>query len=260
MSYTVNCTEDGVVRYPMHTHKRYEIMLYLMGEGEMRTEFGSIPFSKGTVVIVPPNIKHGSLSKEGFRNISVEGNFEGYFHFTAVKALRDNDLGEGEMLARMIYENRYGSQAYLAALCMAYACFLARRSEAQSALQSAVQGIVSEISERALDSQIDLASILSQSGYSEDYIRSRFKQTTGKTPHEFLTDIRIRHACFLTDIYRGELSLSDIAERCGYLDYVYFSKVFKSVMGVSPREYKRQGEDPKHQEESPPAKEQGPPS
>ena len=85
---------------------------------------------------------------------------------------------------------------------------------------------------------INLTEILQKSGYSEDYIRSVFKKLTGKTPHEFLTDIRMNHACFLIDVYKDTLLLSQIAEKCGYLDYVYFSKIFKSVKGVSPKSYR----------------------
>ena len=88
-----------------------------------------------------------------------------------------------------------------------------------------VKEIVFEISQQAFDSQIDLAFILSKSGYSEDYIRSCFKKITGKTPNEFLTDIRIKHACFLIDIYKNKISLSEISERCGYLDYIYFFNI-----------------------------------
>ena len=106
-------------------------------------------------------------------------------------------------------------------------------------MQRSVQTIISEISQHAFDSQIDLALILRESGYSEDYIRSCFKETTGKTPNEFLTEIRIKHACFLIGMYHDELSLSEISERCGYLDYIYFSKKFKAIMGMSPREYKK---------------------
>ncbi|MBQ8146607.1 MAG: AraC family transcriptional regulator [Clostridia bacterium] len=67
-----------------------------------------------------------------------------------------------------------------------------------------------------------------------------FKKVTGKTPNEFLTVIRIEHACFLMDIYHSKLSLAKISEQCGYLDYIYFSKKFKSIMGVSPRKYRNQ--------------------
>ena len=118
-----------------------------------------------------------------------------------------------------------------------------QRFELDSAMQRSVQKIISEISQSAFDSQIDLALILSKSGYSEDYIRSCFKGITGKTPNEFLTDIRIKHACFLIDIYHNELTLSEISECCGYLDYTYFSKRFKSVMGISPRKYRDQWDE-----------------
>ena len=240
MSYTINRTQDGVIQYPMHTHKNYEIMLYLDGEGYMCTELGNIPFEAGTFVIVPPNIKHGSTSGNGFRNISIEGDFEAYFHFDTVKSFEDNETQEGKMLAEMIYENRYGNDTYLASLCIAYVCFLLQRFELDSAIQSCVKKITAEISQNAFDPQIDLTLILSKSGYSEDYIRSCFKKITGKTPNEFLTDIRIKNACFLIDIYKNKISLSEISERCGYLDYIYFSKRFKSVMGMSPREYRKQ--------------------
>ena len=240
MSYTINHTQDGVVQYPMHTHKKYEIMLYLDGEGYMRTELGNIPFETGTIVIVPPNIKHGSISENGFRNISIEGDFEAYFGFDTVKSFEDNETQEGKMLAEMIYENRYGNDTYLESLCTAYVCFLMQRFELDSAMQRSVKKITDEISQNAFDTQIDLTLILSKSGYSEDYIRSCFKKITGKTPSEFLTDIRIKNACFLIDIYKNKISLSEISERCGYLDYVYFSKKFKSVMGMSPREYRNQ--------------------
>ena len=240
MSYTINRTQDGVIQYPMHTHKKYEIMLYLDGEGYMHTVLGNIPFETGTIVIVPPNIKHGSISENGFRNISIEGDFEAYFGFDTVKSFEDNETQEGKTLTEMIYENRYGNDTYLASLCTAYVCFLMQRFELDSARQRSVKKITAEISQNAFDPQIDLTLILSKSGYSEDYVRSCFKKIAGKTPNEFLTDIRIKHACFLIDIYKNTISLSEISERCGYLDYIYFSKRFKSVMGMSPREYRNQ--------------------
>ena len=234
----INRTQDGVTQYPMHTHRGYEVMLYLEGEGAMRTSQGDIPFQSGTVVIVPPGVAHGSTSAQGFRNISVEGDFDGYFHFDTVKTFCDSDRCEGRMLAEMIYENRYANERYLSALCTAYACFLMQRFESESMLWERVRRAVLEISQNAFDSGVDLAGILSESGYSEDYIRACFKRCTGKTPNEFLTEIRMKHACFLMEVYGDALSLSAVAERCGYLDYVYFSKKFKETLGVSPRGYR----------------------
>jgi AraC-like DNA-binding protein len=238
MSYRITCTQDGVVQYPMHTHKEFEIMLYLEGEGYMRTELGNFGFKRGSIIIVPPNVRHGSVSEKGFKNISLSGEFRGYLNFDYVVCLGDNEAGDGTTLSKLIYENRYAAPSYLNALCLAYISFLLQRFEIKNQIYKSIGEIISEISENAFDSQIELSRILTRSGYSEDYIRACFKQITGKTPGEFLTDIRIKHACFLIDIYKGECPLSKIGEQCGYLDYVYFSKRFKAVMGMSPREYK----------------------
>lgn len=238
MELQINRTRDGEIKYPQHQHKGYEIMLYLDGEGYMLADGKSIPFRRGTVIIVPPGITHGSVSVSGFKNISVLGDFGRYFDFDYVISFSDNASGEGTLLASLIYENRFGEYAYLHALCTSYICFLTQRFKTESAITLTVQAIASEIAERAFDSDINIVNILRKSGYSEDYIRSKFKKLTGKTPIGFLSEIRIKHACFLIDVYKNTLSLSEISEKCGYLDYSYFSKVFKSAVGMSPQTYK----------------------
>ncbi len=240
MSLQINCTQDGLVRYPMHKHKNYEIMLYLEGKGHLSTEQGNFPFERGTVIIVPPFVSHGSVSENGFKNISIEGDFEAYLHLERVTSLEDTEAGEGSVLAKLIYDNRYGIPSYLNSLCNAYLCFLAGRIEVENTVHHAVQRIALEISENAFDPSLELSLILSKSGYSEDYIRACFKRITGSTPTEFLSAVRIKHACFMIDVYKNELTLTQIAEQCGYLDYVYFSKKFKQITGSSPREYKGQ--------------------
>ena len=239
MDYKINMTEDGLCQYPMHKHKNYEIMLYIEGRGCMRTGQGDFLFERGTVVIVPPEVEHGSFSLDGFKNISVEGEFNGYFNFDSVVSFSDNDKLEGTTLARLIYENRYENGAYLNSLCVAYISFLTKHLTVENQKYKSVSKVIAEIYENAFNSELDIACILRKSGYSEDYIRSCFKEVTKKTPIRFLTDIRIDHACFLIDVYGGERTLAEIAWQCGYLDYVYFSKKFKEVVGVSPQIYKR---------------------
>lgn len=240
MDCKINRTPNGLVQYPIHKHKNYEIMLYLTGQGYMRTSTGDIPFRQGTIIIVPPNLSHGTISQSGFQNISVEGNFEKYLHCDTAISFSDNETQEGTTLARLIYDNRYGNAAYLHSLCTAYICFLMQQFEIENEINKSVKKIMMTISECAFDPEIDLTSILRESGYSEDYIRSYFKKLTEKTPNEFLTEVRIGHACFMIDIYKRNLSLTEIAEQCGYSDYSYFSKKFKSIMGISPQAYRNQ--------------------
>ena len=238
MDIKINKTPSGTVRYPRHTHKQYEIMHYLDGKGIMWTEKGEIPFSKETIVIVPPNILHGSVSENGFVNISVEYDFDGLFVLDSPTAVRASENGDGAHLVRMIWENRYKSEAYIHSLCVAYSQYILQKTEINNKMGECVGNIVRRISDNAFDPEINVAELLRQSGYAEDYVRSCFKQRTGKTPVDFLTELRIKRACYLMDIYKDSLSLCQIAEKCGYLDYIYFSKKFKEYTGISPRRYR----------------------
>lgn len=238
MEMRITCTQDGVTSYPLHKHDNYEIMFYLQGEGHMRTTSKDYAFSPGSIIIVPPGITHGSTSVNGFKNISVSGRFENLLCFTETVVLSDNAEGEGRMLAAMIYNNRHKGNEYLSKLCSAYVHFILQNISIDGNINMSVNKIVSEITDRFYDSDINLKQILLKSGYAEDYIRAHFKKVTGKTPNEFLTDVRMKRAVFLIEIYAGTLTLEQIAYRCGYSDYVYFSKKFKKTVGESPQKYK----------------------
>jgi len=205
----------------------------------MRTSEKNLPFSPGSIIIIPPGIEHGSVSEQGFRNISICGDFDRLLHVQNPVTLSDNQHNEGTLLATLIYQNRFGNSDYLSKLCSAYIHFLLQNLNVEDQLSIAVNQIISELTSNFYDESLKPGALLQKSGYAEDYIRAQFKKMTGKTPNAFLTDIRIRHACFLIDLYRSTLSLQEIAERCGYTDYVYFSKKFKEVTGVSPRDYKK---------------------
>ena len=240
MNLQINCTQDGIKTYPIHKHNNYEIMFYLQGEGYLRTTHTDYPFSPGSIIIVPPGIEHGSTSKNGFKNISVSGNFENCLRFEETVTLFDNKRNEGKMLATMIYDNRNKNNEYVSKLCIAYMHFILQYVSVADDIGISVNKIMCEIENNFWDCNINLRHLLQRSGYAADYVRSQFKKITNKTPNAFLTDIRIKHAVFLIDIYGNMLSLQQIAEQCGYIDYVYFSKKFKSILGVSPKEYKKQ--------------------
>lgn len=239
MNLRINCTDDGVITYPLHSHPDYEIIYYLTGEGFLKTEKENIPYVPGTIIIVPPKLLHGSTSRDGFRNISIDGNFKHLLKFEFPVVLHDNENCDGKLLAQLLYKNRYGNVDYLSSLGETYVHFLLTILKLDGNIDIAINKIINEISDRAYDNTFHLKKVLSQSGYAEDYIRNQFKQKTGKTPTEFLTEIRINHARYLIDLYKDNYSLTQISEQCGFVDYVYFSKRFKKITGISPTEYKK---------------------
>ena len=54
---------------------------------------------------------------------------------------------------------------------------------------------------------------------------------------EFLSDLRLRRAQEL--LKNNELTINDIAQRCGYSDIAYFSRCFKNRFGVSPSRWRK---------------------
>ena len=74
---------------------------------------------------------------------------------------------------------------------------------------------------------------------SRAWLSRKFKEYTGKTIKEYVTDVRISHAKdFLT---RTTWSVAEIAEKCGYQNQMFFSRMFKQAAGVSPTQW-RNGE------------------
>lgn len=84
---------------------------------------------------------------------------------------------------------------------------------------------------------ITLQVLAKEFGMSESYISSLIKKNTGKGFSDHLTEIRIRKAQEL--LRSTNDSVDKIAERVGYPDYYYFTKVYKKITGVTPTAYRK---------------------
>jgi AraC-like DNA-binding protein len=73
-------------------------------------------------------------------------------------------------------------------------------------------------------------------GVDRTYLFSLFKERTGKSPKEYLTDFRLEAACEL--LSEHGLSVKAAARSVGYEDELYFSRVFKQQKGIPPSRYK----------------------
>ncbi|MCR5773837.1 MAG: response regulator [Lachnospiraceae bacterium] len=69
------------------------------------------------------------------------------------------------------------------------------------------------------------------------YFSRIFKDTTGKSFIEYLTEYRISKAReYLTN---PSYSIKEVCSKCGYSDPNYFSRIFKKYEGVTPTEYRK---------------------
>lgn len=73
---------------------------------------------------------------------------------------------------------------------------------------------------------------------SKDQFRRRFEKHTGMKPKEFLDNVKMRRAAEL--LSDSDLTISEVSERLGYVDPFHFSRRFKAVIGMPPKQYRRQ--------------------
>ena len=237
MNINISITEKGTVKYPIHTHNHWEIMYYISGTGYLETNDKNIDFSANSIIAVPPNTPHGSVSKDGFCNISIGADFSHLLHFEKPMVIKDNSFFEGKTIANLIYQNRFGSQNLLSALSEAFAYFFLQNINSESNTKAAVYTIAKKIQENYNITDINVSLYLDESGYSRDYIRDCFKKEMGISPIAFLAKTRIEKARKLIEIYGQSIPLNHICEMCGYTDYIYFSKTFNKLVGKSPKAY-----------------------
>ena len=84
---------------------------------------------------------------------------------------------------------------------------------------------------------LTLQTFCNQTHYNHSYISRRFKQETGMTFREYVQKTRIEKACEL--LAGTEMTITEIARNVGYDDMQFFHSVFKRLIHMTPKEYRK---------------------
>lgn len=110
---------------------------------------------------------------------------------------------------------------------------LCREEKNTRSCETALQ-IKKYIDEHFSDPGLSLEQISRECSYNPKYISTIFKDRFNMGISEYLNTIRLQHAYVLME--QGFTSVKTIATMSGYKDPMYFSKVFRAKVGLSPRE------------------------
>jgi AraC-like DNA-binding protein len=97
--------------------------------------------------------------------------------------------------------------------------------------RQAILGLCAEQRYTGLDS----GQLAEQFGFSQDYFSRLFKATFGASFKSWIFTERMKHAAML--LLDGKQALSEVGAYFGYEDVYLFSREFKKVMGMTPRQY-----------------------
>jgi AraC-like DNA-binding protein len=73
-------------------------------------------------------------------------------------------------------------------------------------------------------------------GVSAPFLISRFRAETGHTPLRYRTQARITLARHL--LRDTDMSVKEISQNAGFEDQLYFSRLFKKIAGIAPRQFR----------------------
>ena len=102
---------------------------------------------------------------------------------------------------------------------------------------SCINEIIGITERNFFDPELSISSIAEHLGYNAKYLSHIFKKKTGVGYTEYLQTYRIKYACSLFE--NGIDSIKNAALLSGFSNPLYFSTVFKSRLGISPKEYIR---------------------
>ena len=83
--------------------------------------------------------------------------------------------------------------------------------------------------------ELSLDQVGAACGYHPKYVSAVFKSAYGIGFSDHLNTLRIGRACAMME--HGVTGIKSIALLCGYRDPLYFSKLFRARMGMTPRAY-----------------------
>ncbi len=249
----VNCAGNFTSEFPFSTvnelgREDYYLLHVTKGALTVRFPDGECRAAAGDTVIFPPKYKY-SYRYEG------DGDGISYLwsHFTGSHAefylsrlgffplpslrVSHSDAHVGSLFRSMfdIYLREDSFREHdLAALLLQILSHLAQAASnsSKAPLMRSVAYINSSYTE-----QIPIPRLAAMENLSNSRYHVVFKQVTGKSPSEYITGLRMLHACEL--LSGTDMPVKQIGILVGYSDSHFFSKIFKKNLGVSPTEYRK---------------------
>ena len=102
-----------------------------------------------------------------------------------------------------------------------------------------------------LNEQFTIQSLSEMAQVSQTSFRRLFKAHTGKSPSDYIRELRMTSAARM--LLTSDREIAEIGYQVGFSDANYFSRTFRQVFGVSPHQYRRisRGQAVRARKESP---------
>ncbi|MBQ9501949.1 MAG: AraC family transcriptional regulator [Lentisphaeria bacterium] len=113
---------------------------------------------------------------------------------------------------------------------------LSASEKTQASCDEALVGMVHDYCLQNISRPVSVEDAARLAGLSRWHFSRRFKKASGRSPHDFITDLKMRMA--VRRLQSSRDSVKEISLFCGFEDPAYFCKVFKHIYGAPPAEFR----------------------
>lgn len=228
----------------------YQVVYITKGRGAFQTMGLRLPVNAGSIMLLFPGIAH--IYKPDYEI----GWTEYWVGFKGPNAdnLRDQGFISPErplfeiglradivaIFSRILelvrsQEPLFQIRASSAAICLVAEVLACDRIAAQPSQAERLVQRSKFLMEERIYGEVDLAAICEALGVSASRLNELFKAYTAMTPYQYFISIKMQKAKEL--LSGGDISIKEVAFRLGFKDEYYFSRLFKSKIGVSPSQW-----------------------
>ena len=240
----INTYIEPKSHYPMRNHGRTHCgMLYTI-EGSEAYHFAdkTITTAPDTILFIPKEAKY-TIDFEGENSVVIDLDFEivgnADFRPFIIKIKKSNEIKELFQEAEKQWKRKKaGFDASCKSTFYKILSLLIRYENYRLNSEGYVKiaHAVDYLHQHYLENNFRLSSLAEMSNISQKYFEILFFQEFKMTPKEYVLSMKLSLAREL--LSHEKASVTEVAFVLGYADVYYFSKLFKSKVGISPSEYK----------------------
>ncbi|WP_274363133.1 helix-turn-helix domain-containing protein [Paenibacillus thermotolerans] len=264
LDFLLNSADLNVVEFDIHRRKEmktfgrtlpYHVMSYHKeGHAKLRVGNETLSIEPGTVVYIPAHLEHDHYKDSQEETVFLRWHFtyeiagvmdvmkmfqipytfklQDKEHFEEVFLQFKQSTSTSGFLPRSVLKQAKALELLYILLDNA----LSQKQEEPDKLSSKTfVGILARIIQQP-ENPVSLQGLAEGMHMHPTYICNRFKELFGKSPMQMQREMRIQRAKAL--LQSGMLSVTEISNALGFSEIQNFSRLFKSYVGVSPKQYR----------------------
>lgn len=237
--------ETELKKFPQpFTSRSYKLMVVKSGTATLNVNGKFHLLTIGTLCFFEPNASYFIEMEDGFSVIYLDfnsTNLKEYFTYKSINFEQTIFPGQEDLLSTLSSAvsmvRNYNSNTIISA-CVLYVLSILStivKDNQNDKPKSVFDEIIDYVNANFNDPMLSLKKLEEVFSYSIKHLSRLFTVNLGVGFSKYLNDLRLSFAVKLLD--DGETLVKNIAYACGFLDPLYFSRVFKKRFNVSPTEY-----------------------